>query len=62
MTGLNVTLYCAGFVTYNYKGLLTFYKDLKELLEKSYKPCKPRKTMYQTDEQYQQAIQEWERS
>ena len=46
VTGLNVTLYCAGFVTYNYKGPLTFYKDPKEPSEKSYKPRKPRKTMY----------------
>jgi hypothetical protein len=62
MTGLDVTLHYAGFITYNYKGPLTFYKDPKEPSKKSYKPRKPRKTMYQTDKQHQQAIQEWERS
>jgi hypothetical protein len=62
ITGLKVTLHCAGLVTYNHKGPLIFYKDPKEPSEKSYKPRKPRKTMYQTDEQHQQAIQAWERS
>jgi hypothetical protein len=39
-----------------------FYKDPKKLLEKSYKLRKPRKTIYQTDKQHQQAVQEWKRS
>ena len=43
MTGLNVTIHCAGLVTYNHKGKLIFYKDLKEPTEK---PRKPRRTMY----------------
>jgi hypothetical protein len=60
MTGLNVTVHCAGLITYNHKGKLLFYKDPKEPTEKL--PRKLRRTMYQTDTEYQQVIQAWERS
>ena len=41
MTGLNVTVHCAGLVTYNFKGKLMFYKDLKEPSEKKKLSRKP---------------------
>ena len=41
ITGLNVTIHHIALVIYNFKGKLIFYKDLKELLEKPYKPHKP---------------------
>ncbi|KAF1983122.1 hypothetical protein K402DRAFT_338837, partial [Aulographum hederae CBS 113979] len=54
-------VHVAAGVSYNHKGPLIFYKDPKEPTEKIYKPRKPRKTMYQTEEQFQHEIQQWER-
>jgi len=62
MTGLDVTVHCAGMITYNFKGKLMFYKDLQEPSEKKKLLRKPRRTMYQTDTEYQQVVQDWERS
>jgi len=62
VTGLNVTVHCAGEVTYNYKGPLRFYKDPKEPSQKSYAPRKPRKSKYETVAQHQERVQQWERS
>jgi hypothetical protein len=59
-TGLNVTVHYAGLVTYNYKGPLTFYKDPKEPTQKL--PRKPRRTMYQSNAEYQHMIMDWELS
>ena len=46
MIGLNITMYYAGLVIYNFKGKLIFYKDPKEPLEKKNLPRKPWRTMY----------------
>ena len=39
-----------------------FYKDPQEPSEKKKLPRKPRRTMYQTDTEYQQVVQDWEQS
>ena len=46
MVGLKVTMHYTGLITYNFKGKLMFYKDLKEPLEKKNLPRKPWRTMY----------------
>jgi hypothetical protein len=55
-SGLDVIVHCAAGISYNHKGQLIFYKDPKEPTEKAYRPRKPRKTMYQSEEQYQKQV------
>jgi hypothetical protein len=47
-------------ISYNRKGRLHFYKDPQEPSQKAYKPRKPRRTMYQTDQQYKDILKAWE--
>jgi hypothetical protein len=59
-SGLDVIVHCAAGISYNHKERLIFYKDPKEPTEKAYRPRKPRKTMYQSEEQYQKQVKAWE--
>jgi hypothetical protein len=54
---LDVTIYCAAGISYNRKGGLIFYKGPKEPSPETYKPRKPRKTLYQSDEQYKMDVE-----
>jgi hypothetical protein len=58
-SGLNVTVHVAAGISYNYKGPLIFYKDPKEPGRQPYKPRQPRKSLVQTNAEYQQQVQAW---
>lgn len=59
-SGLDVTLHCAGGVSYNHKGRLIFYKDPQEPSEKQRAPMKPRKSKYESEEQHTARVKVWE--
>jgi hypothetical protein len=49
----------AAGISYNHKGVFTFYKDPQEPSEKLYKPRRPRKSSVETKEQHLEAISAW---
>ncbi len=51
-SGLDVTIHVAAGISYNRKGPLIFYKDPKDPSEKVRKAAPPRKSKYESDEQY----------
>jgi hypothetical protein len=53
---LNLTLHVAAGISYNHKGVFTFYKDPYEPSEKLYKPRRPRKSSVETKQQHLEAI------
>lgn len=56
-----VRLHVAGWINWHAKSeKLEFYKDEVEYTEKPKRPPKPRKTMYESQEEYQSRILEWE--
>jgi hypothetical protein len=58
---LNVTVHVAEDISYNHKSLFIFYNDPTEPgILRLCKPRKPRKSKYQTDEQYTQEVRDWE--
>ena len=54
-------MHVAGSISYNHKGALIFYNDPKEPSEKVVKPYKPRKSKYESDEEFRIRIEAWER-
>jgi len=52
-------LHIAATISWHHKGTLQFYNDENDHV---IRPRKPRKTMYQSDTEYQQLIVEWEAS
>jgi hypothetical protein len=59
-TGLDVTLHATAGVCYNHKGPLIFYKDPQEPSEKHRKPNPPRKSKYETQDQFQARLKVWQ--
>ena len=60
---VGVRYHIAASVSWHHKGLLQFYNDENDPPEiKIPKPKKPRKSKYETDEQYNQRVKEWEAS
>jgi transposase len=59
-SGLDVTLHVAVGVSYNHKRPLIFYKDPQEPLEKVRKPSPPRKSKYETQEQFKARLKVFE--
>jgi transposase len=59
---LKVTIHLAAGISYNHKGPLIFYNDPQEPSEHIYKPSRPRKSSVETDEQHQQAVEQWQQT
>ena len=58
---LDVTVHLAAGISYDYKGAFVFYNDPAEPdISKPRKPSKPRRSKYESDEQYQKRLRDHE--